>query len=94
MILLKNVQKIHKICRPEVKAQLEMMLTAAGYKGWDVGVSLSGDRTVKKLNNEYRGKNRSTDILSFRFAEVTILPHTEAPFFSFICQSFAHAYLA
>ncbi|KAK3832605.1 MAG: Endoribonuclease YbeY [Linnemannia elongata] len=69
MILLKNVQKIHKICRPEVKAQLEMMLTAAGYKGWDVGVSLSGDRTVKKLNNEYRGKNRSTDILSFRFAE-------------------------
>ncbi|KAG9066214.1 hypothetical protein KI688_001435 [Linnemannia hyalina] len=70
MILLKNVQKVHKICRPEVKAQLEMMLTAAGYKGWDVGVSFSGNRTVKNLNNQYRGKNKSTDILSFRFAEL------------------------
>ncbi|KAF9098442.1 hypothetical protein BGX29_008224 [Mortierella sp. GBA35] len=69
MILLKNTQRVHRICRPAIKAQIEMLLTAAGYKGWDVGVSLSGDRTVKKLNSQYRGKDKPTDILSFRFAE-------------------------
>ncbi|KAK3841918.1 MAG: Endoribonuclease YbeY [Linnemannia gamsii] len=69
MILLKNMQKVHKISRPAVKAQLEMMLTAAGYKGWDVGLSLSGNRSVKQLNSQYRGKDKPTDILSFPFAE-------------------------
>ncbi|KAF9928149.1 hypothetical protein FBU30_002605 [Linnemannia zychae] len=69
MILLKNTQNAYKICRPAIKAQLEMMLTAAGYPGWDVGLSFTGNRTVRQLNHQYRGKDKPTDILSFPFAE-------------------------
>ena len=32
-------------------------------------ILLSGDREVKKLNNKFRKKNKTTDILSFPFHE-------------------------
>ena len=36
-------------------------------------ILLSGDRAVKKLNNKFRKKNKTTDILSFPFYEKKIL---------------------
>jgi probable rRNA maturation factor len=30
-----------------------------------VGVRLAGDRTVRRLNREFRGKDKATDVLSF-----------------------------
>lgn len=30
-----------------------------------VGVRFAGDRTVRRLNREYRGKDKTTDVLSF-----------------------------
>ncbi|KAG0017644.1 hypothetical protein BGZ81_010644 [Podila clonocystis] len=69
MILLKNPQKVLKISNRTVRNQVQLLLTAAGYRDWDIGVCLTGDRTVRKLNAQYRGKDKSTDILSFPFAE-------------------------
>ncbi len=37
---------------------------AVGLPG-EVEVLLAGDRTLKRLNREYRGKNKATDVLSF-----------------------------
>lgn len=37
---------------------------AVGLKG-NVDVLLAGDATLRKLNREYRGKNKPTDVLSF-----------------------------
>jgi ssRNA-specific RNase YbeY (16S rRNA maturation enzyme) len=70
MILLKNTQSIVKLPRQAVKRQIQLLLTAAGYRDWDVGVCLAGDKAVRALNAEYRGKDKSTDILSFPFAKV------------------------
>ena len=36
-------------------------------------ILLSGDRAVKKLNNKFRKKNKTTDILSFPFHEREVL---------------------
>ncbi|KAG0003274.1 hypothetical protein BGZ79_001250 [Entomortierella chlamydospora] len=69
MILLKNTQSILKRPAKEVKSQIQMLITAAGYSGWDVGVCLTGDKEIRNLNAQYRGKDKSTDILSFPFAE-------------------------
>ncbi|KAG9326654.1 hypothetical protein KVV02_006165 [Mortierella alpina] len=69
MILLKSTQRSLQISAPHIKSQIQLMLTAAGYKDWDIGVELTGNRKLHQLNAEYRGKDRPTDILSFPFAE-------------------------
>src|SRR6202789_2113556 len=33
--------------------------------GGEVGVLLAGDRTLRRLNREFRGKDKATDVLSF-----------------------------
>ena len=38
--------------------------SAVGLRG-EVEVLLAGDKTLKRLNREYRGKNKATDVLSF-----------------------------
>ena len=37
---------------------------AVGLQG-EVSVLLAGDKTLRRLNREYRGKNKATDVLSF-----------------------------
>ncbi|KAF9205715.1 hypothetical protein BGZ49_003650 [Haplosporangium sp. Z 27] len=69
MILLKNTQSILKLPSQKVKSQIQMLITAAGYSGWDIGVRLTGDKTIRNLNSQYRGKDKPTDILSFPFTE-------------------------
>jgi probable rRNA maturation factor len=41
---------------------------AVGLQG-EVAVLLTGDRTVRRLNREFRGKDKATDVLSFPAAE-------------------------
>ncbi len=42
--------------------------TVVGLNG-EVDVLLAGDRTLRRLNREYRGKDKATDVLSFPAAE-------------------------
>lgn len=37
----------------------------AGIKGAEISVLLVGDRSMRTLNRRYRGKDRTTDVLSF-----------------------------
>ncbi|KAF9159821.1 hypothetical protein DFQ26_006163 [Actinomortierella ambigua] len=69
MILLKNIQKAIKISPAKARQDIQLLLSAAGYHDWDIGVCLTGNRNIRKLNREYRGKDKPTDILSFPFAE-------------------------
>ncbi len=41
---------------------------ALGMRG-EVSVLLTGDRTLRRLNREFRGKDKATDVLSFPAAE-------------------------
>lgn len=47
-----------------LNAFLKKASEAAGLKG-DVSVMLTGDEELRRLNREFRGKNRPTDVLSF-----------------------------
>ena len=43
---------------------LKAAQTAVGLQG-EVGVLLTGDRELRRLNREFRGQNKATDVLSF-----------------------------
>jgi len=47
---------------------LRVAQAAVGLEG-EVEVLLAGDRTLRRLNREYRGKDKATDVLSFPAAE-------------------------
>jgi probable rRNA maturation factor len=47
---------------------LRVAQAAVGLEG-EVDVLLAGDRTLRRLNREYRGKDKATDVLSFPAAE-------------------------
>jgi len=54
---------------------------AVGLRG-EVDVLLAGDRTLRRLNREFRGKDKATDVLSF-------LPYGFAPASAEIAEEFA-----
>jgi probable rRNA maturation factor len=47
---------------------LKSAQAAVGLQG-EVDVLLAGDRTLRRLNRDYRGKDKATDVLSFPAAE-------------------------
>lgn len=40
-----------------------------GYHDHEISVSIVGDRTIRRLNREYLGKDRPTNVLSFSMLE-------------------------
>jgi probable rRNA maturation factor len=48
--------------------------TLVGLRG-EVDVMLAGDRTLRKLNREWRGKDKATDVLSFPAMEEMVEVH-------------------
>jgi len=47
-------------------------LRAAGYAQWDISLLLCDDARMKELNAKYRGRDRTTDVLSFPRGEQTV----------------------
>jgi probable rRNA maturation factor len=50
----------------------EKALLAAGYTEWDVSLLLCDDARMTELNAKYRGKDRTTDVLSFPRGEEAV----------------------
>jgi probable rRNA maturation factor len=63
IVLLDNQRK-RRIDRPRLRALLQAAAKAMSARG-AVSLVLTGDRTVRRLNRDYRGKNKPTDVLSF-----------------------------
>jgi len=57
-----------RLRRRELACFLRRALDATGLEG-EVGVLLTGDEAIRRLNREYRRKDTSTDVLSFPAAE-------------------------
>ena len=49
-----------------VKKTTEEFLKYYNKKNYNVSIAFVGDVTIKKLNNQYRKKNKVTDVLSFQ----------------------------
>ena len=67
MINIKNRQKKYKINISELKKNAELILEKLGYKGFDLGILITTNATIKKYNKEYRHKDKATDVISFPF---------------------------
>jgi rRNA maturation RNase YbeY len=46
-----------------------MLLDAVGEARSELGIELIGDRRMRRLNQQYRGQDRSTDVLAFSMRE-------------------------
>lgn len=67
---IRNTQRTYNIDKVKLKRDIEAAMAYLGVSKWDCSLWLTNDTTVRRLNKEYRGMNKSTDILSFGMAEV------------------------
>lgn len=71
-----------------LEAKLEAALNAAGAvcaRSGPVSILLTNDAAIQTLNKNFRGKDKPTDVLSFRASEI------EAPFLGDICVAYGVA---
>jgi len=52
-----------------IRASLRKLLSLTGQRNAEVSVLLVGDTAMRSLNRRYRGRDRTTDVLSFPLRE-------------------------
>jgi probable rRNA maturation factor len=52
-----------------LRKKLRKLLRSVGHPDAEVSVLFTGDRAMRSLNRQYRGKDRTTDVLSFALRE-------------------------
>ncbi len=74
MIYYRNTTRAQRIEERRVKATARALLAAIGRP--DAGLSLTfvGDAAMRRINREHRGKDRTTDVLSFPLFEPFAVP--------------------
>lgn len=66
MISLRNTQRLVAIDLNLVRRQVEIVRASLGAEKQSVGIWFASDSTLKRLNGQYRGKSKTTDVLSFQ----------------------------
>lgn len=67
MILIKNTQRKININKKEIKTKIEKILEHLNYQNFDIGIWFTTNQTIKKYNQKYRNKDKTTDVLSFPY---------------------------
>jgi probable rRNA maturation factor len=52
---------------PKLNADLQIMLDYLGYSDFDLGLWLTTNATIRRYNNNFRKKDKATDIISFPY---------------------------
>lgn len=60
-----TVEGRSKVPRAEIVRRLEAMVKALQIENLEVSFVLTSDEQIQKLNREYRGKDKPTDVLAF-----------------------------
>ncbi|CAN0136395.1 unnamed protein product [Ascophyllum nodosum] len=80
---VENQQDEYEVDAAALQATLRRAMEVLGCQAWDVGVVLTTDEEVQRLNSQYRGVEASTDILSFPVADMSdepgVLPEVRIP---------------
>ena len=65
MIYLRNATRKRPIDLKRVEGAAKALLAATGRPGASLSISFVGDVAMRRINAEHRGKDRTTDVLSF-----------------------------
>jgi probable rRNA maturation factor len=68
-VLVSGTISAQTIDRKEIARKGRIVLEALGLGDSELSVSLVRDADIRRLNREYRGKDRPTDVLSFSLRE-------------------------
>jgi len=74
VIYLRNTTRKYPIAVRRVERSAQALLAAIGRPDAIHSVTFVGDAAMRKLNREHRGKDRTTDVLSFPFYEPFTVP--------------------
>jgi probable rRNA maturation factor len=74
VIYVRNATRKHRIGVRAWQRRARTLLSAAGLAGAGLSLSFVGDRAMRRLNREHRGKDRPTDVLSFPLFEPFAVP--------------------
>jgi probable rRNA maturation factor len=78
-VYLRNATRRHRIGTRRLERSLGRLLAATGRPGATLSVSFVGDAAMRRLNREHRGKDATTDVLSFPLFEPFAAPKTARP---------------
>ncbi|MBP6892222.1 rRNA maturation RNase YbeY [Candidatus Babeliales bacterium] len=67
MITIKNRQKNIPFSTIAYRKKAEKILDFLRYSDFDLGILLTTNRTMQKYNQQFRNKNKPTDVLSFPY---------------------------
>ncbi len=79
MIYLRNTTRRHRIATRRIERAARTLLTAVGRPTAALSLSFVGDAAMRRLNREHRGKDRTTDVLSFPLHEPFAVPKRAGP---------------
>ena len=66
-VLIRKTQRSIPIDVANLEVVTRAMMERLGCGDFDVGIWLTTDATIRQMNSDFRGKRKSTDILSFPF---------------------------
>jgi probable rRNA maturation factor len=75
-IRIKNTQKKQRLATKTFETKLGNLLRSIGLHNAELSILFVGDRAMRTLNRRYRGKDKTTDVLSFSMREGTF-PHIQ-----------------
>ena len=69
---------VPRLSRREIAAFAQRALEAAGGDIDELSIAFVDDEDMRELNREYRGKDKTTDVLSFTFPEEIVISLDQA----------------
>jgi probable rRNA maturation factor len=74
MVYLRNATRKYRIAERRIERAANALLAAIGRPHATLSLSFVGDTAMRRLNREHRGKDRTTDVLSFPLYEPFAVP--------------------
>ncbi|MEN6374480.1 MAG: rRNA maturation RNase YbeY [Smithella sp.] len=68
-IQIGNNQNLIKIDKRKIRSTISKILKHLNCAGKEISITFINDEAIKQLNNQYRNKNKPTDVLSFSLQE-------------------------
>jgi probable rRNA maturation factor len=73
-VYLRNATRKHRIGARRIARSARALLVAIGRPDATLSLTFVGDAAMRRLNREHRGKDRTTDVLSFPMYEPFAVP--------------------